>query len=227
MVTNKWLVTSKCFITSSPAAQNPCARFLLCCLKCCFWCLEKFIKFLNRNAYIMVSSPAEPLLPLFTCSYDLLKCLDWIGLYQCYLSFYLTSKTFVYLSDRHLWEKLLRFSQKCFPASHEKYNKVCWSCIFNIPKSPGAFFSNLRRQKDWEWLSAPCRVVVLDKVTDLLLFFGKLLVVGGVGKKSGGKTCSSSAFVHKLKFQMWFLDVCDIAKSQIIFNDGTHVCLIT
>lgn len=26
------------------------------------------------------------------------------------------------------------------------------------------------------------RVVVLDKVTDLLLFFGKLLVVGGVGK---------------------------------------------
>ncbi|OCT66191.1 hypothetical protein XELAEV_18042448mg [Xenopus laevis] len=34
-------------------AQNPCTRFLLCCLKCCFWCLEKFIKFLNRNAYIM------------------------------------------------------------------------------------------------------------------------------------------------------------------------------
>ena len=29
---------------------------------------------------------------------------------------------------------------------------------------------------------APLRVVVLDKVTDLLLFFGKLLVVGGVGK---------------------------------------------
>lgn len=29
------------------------------------------------------------------------------------------------------------------------------------------------------------RVVVLDKVTDLLLFFGKLLVVGGVGKDQG------------------------------------------
>lgn len=28
----------------------------MCCLKCCFWCLEKFIKFLNRNAYIMVST---------------------------------------------------------------------------------------------------------------------------------------------------------------------------
>lgn len=25
------------------------------CLKCCFWCLEKFMKFLNKNAYIMVS----------------------------------------------------------------------------------------------------------------------------------------------------------------------------
>uniref|UniRef100_A0A8C3XSN4 Choline transporter-like protein n=1 Tax=Chelydra serpentina TaxID=8475 RepID=A0A8C3XSN4_CHESE len=34
--------------------QNSFTRFLLCCLKCCFWCLEKFIKFINRNAYIMV-----------------------------------------------------------------------------------------------------------------------------------------------------------------------------
>lgn len=30
-------------------------KFVLCCLKCCFWCLEKCIKFLNRNAYIMVA----------------------------------------------------------------------------------------------------------------------------------------------------------------------------
>uniref|UniRef100_A0A4W4GJ53 Choline transporter-like protein n=1 Tax=Electrophorus electricus TaxID=8005 RepID=A0A4W4GJ53_ELEEL len=37
------------------AAQNCCVRFILCCLKCCFWCLEKFIKFLNRNAYIMIA----------------------------------------------------------------------------------------------------------------------------------------------------------------------------
>lgn len=35
--------------------QNPVTRFLMCCLKCCFWCLEKFIKFLNRNAYIMIA----------------------------------------------------------------------------------------------------------------------------------------------------------------------------
>uniref|UniRef100_A0A4W5MBD3 Choline transporter-like protein n=1 Tax=Hucho hucho TaxID=62062 RepID=A0A4W5MBD3_9TELE len=36
-------------------ANNVVARFLLCCLKCCFWCLERFIKFMNRNAYIMIA----------------------------------------------------------------------------------------------------------------------------------------------------------------------------
>uniref|UniRef100_A0A8C7W8X9 Choline transporter-like protein n=1 Tax=Oncorhynchus mykiss TaxID=8022 RepID=A0A8C7W8X9_ONCMY len=35
-------------------ANNVAARFVLCCLKCCFWCLERFVKFMNRNAYIMV-----------------------------------------------------------------------------------------------------------------------------------------------------------------------------
>uniref|UniRef100_A0A8C3DI85 Choline transporter-like protein n=1 Tax=Corvus moneduloides TaxID=1196302 RepID=A0A8C3DI85_CORMO len=35
--------------------RNKFAKFLLSCLKCCFWCLEKFIKFLNRNAYIMIA----------------------------------------------------------------------------------------------------------------------------------------------------------------------------
>uniref|UniRef100_UPI00398F33F2 choline transporter-like protein 2 isoform X2 n=1 Tax=Pristiophorus japonicus TaxID=55135 RepID=UPI00398F33F2 len=36
-------------------AQNKIVKFLLACLKCCFWCLEKFLKFLNRNAYIMIA----------------------------------------------------------------------------------------------------------------------------------------------------------------------------
>ncbi|KAI7798045.1 Choline transporter-like protein 5-B [Triplophysa rosa] len=36
-------------------AHNAFAHFFLCCLKCCFWCLEHFIKFMNRNAYIMVT----------------------------------------------------------------------------------------------------------------------------------------------------------------------------
>ncbi|KAI5627676.1 choline transporter-like protein 4 [Silurus asotus] len=83
-------------------AQNPCARFLMCCLKCCFYCLEKFIKFINRNAYIMIA---------------------------------IYGKNFC-VSAKNAFSLLMR----------------------NI-----------------------IRVVVLDKVTDLLLFFGKLLVVGGVG----------------------------------------------
>uniref|UniRef100_A0A8C6YB51 Choline transporter-like protein n=1 Tax=Naja naja TaxID=35670 RepID=A0A8C6YB51_NAJNA len=37
------------------ASDNMFAKFLLTCFKCCFWCLEKFIKFLNRNAYIMIA----------------------------------------------------------------------------------------------------------------------------------------------------------------------------
>ncbi|MFT7811329.1 choline transporter-like protein 4 isoform X1, partial [Arapaima gigas] len=84
------------------AAQNPCARFIMCCLKCCFWCLEKFIKFINRNAYIMIA---------------------------------IYGKNFC-VSAKNAFSLLMR----------------------NI-----------------------VRVVVLDKVTDLLLLFGKLLVVGGVG----------------------------------------------
>ncbi|ERL89402.1 hypothetical protein D910_06771 [Dendroctonus ponderosae] len=33
--------------------DNAFTRAILCCLKCFFWCLEKFLKFINKNAYIM------------------------------------------------------------------------------------------------------------------------------------------------------------------------------
>ncbi|NXG58478.1 CTL2 protein, partial [Hemiprocne comata] len=79
------------------AAENKLAKFLLSCLKCCFWCLEKFIKFLNRNAYIMVRGSR----------------------------------------GSHPW----------------------W----------------------WGGLHPLGEVAVLDKVTDFLLFLGKLLIVGSVG----------------------------------------------
>lgn len=36
-------------------SENPVAKFMIKCMKCCFWCLEKFLKFLNRNAYIMIA----------------------------------------------------------------------------------------------------------------------------------------------------------------------------
>uniref|UniRef100_A0AAQ5X9X2 Choline transporter-like protein n=1 Tax=Amphiprion ocellaris TaxID=80972 RepID=A0AAQ5X9X2_AMPOC len=83
-------------------AQNKFAKFLLSCMKCCFWCLEKCIKFLNRNAYIMIA---------------------------------IYGKNF------------------------------CTS-------ARDAFFLLMRNI---------VRVAVLDKVTDFLLFLGKLLIVGIVG----------------------------------------------
>ncbi|KAM3966834.1 choline transporter-like 2 isoform 2-T2 [Aphomia sociella] len=33
--------------------DNPFTRCILCCCKCFFWCLENFLKFINKNAYIM------------------------------------------------------------------------------------------------------------------------------------------------------------------------------
>nr|XP_020451779.1 choline transporter-like protein 2 isoform X2 [Monopterus albus] len=83
-------------------AQNKFAKFLLSCMKCCFWCLEKCIKFINRNAYIMIA---------------------------------IYGKNF------------------------------CTS-------ARDAFFLLMRNI---------IRVAVLDKVTDFLLFLGKLLIVGIVG----------------------------------------------
>ncbi|XP_073318909.1 choline transporter-like protein 4 [Pagrus major] len=54
-VTDLLLFLGKLLVVRVVAAQNRCTCFLLCCLKCCFWCLEKSIKFLNKNTYIMIA----------------------------------------------------------------------------------------------------------------------------------------------------------------------------
>lgn len=36
-------------------SQNTLARCCFKCMKCCLWCLEKFLKFLNRNVYILTA----------------------------------------------------------------------------------------------------------------------------------------------------------------------------
>ncbi|XP_041368219.1 choline transporter-like protein 2 isoform X3 [Gigantopelta aegis] len=36
-------------------SENPVAKFFIKCMKCFFWCLEKFLKFINKNAYIMTA----------------------------------------------------------------------------------------------------------------------------------------------------------------------------
>ncbi|XP_045575097.1 choline transporter-like protein 4 [Salmo salar] len=83
-------------------SQSACGRFLLNCLRCCFWCLEYFLKILNRNAYIMIAIYGE--------------------------SFCVSAKNAYSLLMRNIG-----------------------------------------------------RVVLLDRVTDMLIFFGKLLVVALVG----------------------------------------------
>ncbi|XP_074544665.1 choline transporter-like protein 5-A isoform X2 [Halichoeres trimaculatus] len=83
-------------------ANNSLSTFIMICLKCCFWCLERFIRYLNRNAYIMVAIYGKNL---------------------------------------------------CTSARE-------------------AFFLLMRNM---------VRVAVLDRVTDFLLFLGKVLIAGGVG----------------------------------------------
>ena len=39
----------------SDSSVNKVAKFMLSCLICCFWCLEKCLKFINRNAYVEVT----------------------------------------------------------------------------------------------------------------------------------------------------------------------------
>uniref|UniRef100_A0A452RW61 Choline transporter-like protein n=1 Tax=Ursus americanus TaxID=9643 RepID=A0A452RW61_URSAM len=51
----RWSPLTSASLLSLLAAENKFAKFLMTCLKCCFWCLEKFIRFLNRNAYIMIA----------------------------------------------------------------------------------------------------------------------------------------------------------------------------
>ena len=36
-------------------ADNPLMKCIMCFCKCCLWCLEKFIRFINRNAYVMTA----------------------------------------------------------------------------------------------------------------------------------------------------------------------------
>lgn len=40
--------------------DNEIARCLLCCLKCFFWCLETFLRYMSKNAYIMCSIHGKP-----------------------------------------------------------------------------------------------------------------------------------------------------------------------
>lgn len=40
--------------------KNKILEYLLCCCQCCFWCLEKCMKFINKNAYIQTAIFSTP-----------------------------------------------------------------------------------------------------------------------------------------------------------------------
>ncbi|KAH8851205.1 Choline transporter-like protein 2 [Schistosoma japonicum] len=83
-------------------ANNPIAAFFLKCFSCCFWLLEKCLRFINRNAFIMIAIYGQ-----------------------------------------------------------------------NFCSASGSALSLLSRNL--------VRLVVVDKVTDFILFIGKLVIVGSVG----------------------------------------------
>lgn len=181
----------------SLGAQNKCTKFLLCCLKCCFWCLEKFIKFLNRNAYIMVRQVSQSYIPwgislMWTSKRSLshnsiLNCSLWKQEVMSFLSLSFNHLNHLVSSGSHIWQKLLHFSPRCLLSSNEKYHKVRQMGF----KGQGTECLNLVKLElclchmcpaQCLFCSHPYRVAVLDKVTDFLLFLGKLLIVGLVGE---------------------------------------------
>lgn len=92
----------------SPGSHNACSRFLLCCFRCCFWCLEHFIKFINRNAYIMVSgaSGVGPSCLLRPCP---IVCLS---------------------TDSNIWKELLHlFQRRLLPLDEERYPVRTCTCV--------------------------------------------------------------------------------------------------
>lgn len=99
-------------------SQNACARFMLCCLKCCFWCLEHFIKFINRNAYIMVSY-------IHQCSLFVLwqVSVNVNGL--------VNTCTLFCPTDSNIWKELLHFFQGRFLPLDEECGSVRpWLNVF-------------------------------------------------------------------------------------------------
>lgn len=36
-------------------SENRCVKCLLCCLSCCLACFQRFLEFLNKNAYIEIA----------------------------------------------------------------------------------------------------------------------------------------------------------------------------
>lgn len=45
------------------SGENSCTKCLLCCIRCCLDCFDRFIRYLNRNAYIYMAISSESFCP--------------------------------------------------------------------------------------------------------------------------------------------------------------------
>jgi choline transporter-like protein 2/4/5 len=52
---------------------NGCIRVLSCCCACCLWCLRKFIRYVNKNTYIMIAMKGKNLCPSMYDSFELIS----------------------------------------------------------------------------------------------------------------------------------------------------------
>lgn len=131
-VMNRWEVPTRlggspltsASLLSLPAAENRFAKFLMTCLKCCFWCLEKFIKFLNRNAYIMVSRPKREPTQQLLLSGRSPHSHPWALTPPSRLP-----------ADCHLRHQLLHLGQERLLPAHEKHHQVRGNTILSSPPS--------------------------------------------------------------------------------------------
>lgn len=91
--------------------DNELTKAIMCCCRCFFWCLENFLKFMNRNAYIMTAIHGKNFLSSAKDAFNLLMrnvlrviALDQTTDFLFFLSKLLISlgmaaSTFVYLTS--------------------------------------------------------------------------------------------------------------------------------
>ncbi|XP_061556360.1 choline transporter-like protein 2 isoform X4 [Phycodurus eques] len=114
-------------------AHNKCTRFLMCCLKCCFWCLEKCIKFINRNAYIMTFSMMNTNKTSYRSQLsEHLRCLLRIATTKLTRDFDALAK-----KGGDIWQKLLHFCPRCLLPAHEEYDQG--GCVGQSDRFPLVF----------------------------------------------------------------------------------------
>lgn len=91
--------------------DNEFTKAILCCCRCFFWCLENFLKFMNRNAYIMTAIHGKNFLSSAKDAFNLLmrnvlrvialdKTTDFLFfLSKLLISLGMAACTFVYLTS--------------------------------------------------------------------------------------------------------------------------------